>query len=97
MMKAFNFAEDVVSTEITVTDGFADGGIGIVTGTSFTTASLSTSQEKYYYNLQYNSKDHLSITYGHKAGSGSMNQSTTQEGETKACLLYTSPSPRDRG
>tara|TARA_S200000501_G_scaffold147904_1_gene139553 strand:- start:424 stop:1458 length:1035 start_codon:yes stop_codon:yes gene_type:complete len=84
MMKAFNFAEDVVSTEITVTDGFADGGIGIVTGTSFTTASLSTSQEKYYYNLQYNSKDHLSITYGHKAGSGSMNQSTTQEGETKA-------------
>ena len=42
---------------------------------SFTTASLSTSQEKYYYNLQYNSKDHLSITYGHIAGSGSMNQS----------------------
>ena len=45
-MKAFNFSEDVVSTEVTVTDGFADGGIGIVTGTSFTTASLSTSQEK---------------------------------------------------
>jgi len=83
-MKAFNFQEDVVSTEITVTDGFADGGVGILNGTSFTTASLSTAQEKYYYNLQYNSKDHLSIAYGHKAGSGSMNQSLTQEGETKA-------------
>ncbi len=83
-MKAFNFQEDVVSTEVSVTDGFADGGVGIVTGTSFTTASLSTAQDKYYYNLQYNSKDHLSVTYGHIAGSGSMNQSLTQEGETKA-------------
>jgi len=83
-MKAFNFQEDVVSTEVSVTDGFADGGVGIVTGTSFTTASLSTAQEKYYYNLQYASKDHLSVTYGHIAGSGSMNQSLTQEGETKA-------------
>ena len=83
-MRAFNFAEDVVSTEVTVTDGFHDGGVGIVEGATFTTASLSTSQEKYYYNLQYNSKDHFSLTYGHIDGSGSMNQSTTQEGETKA-------------
>ena len=83
-MKAFNFAEDVVSTEVTVTDGFGDGGVGILAGTDFTTASLSTAQENYYYNLQYNSKDHLSVTYGHIAGSGSTNQSTTQEGETKA-------------
>ena len=83
-MKAFNFAEDVVSTEITVTDGFGDGGVGILTGTLLTTASLSTAQEKYYYNLQYNSKDHVSVTYGHIRGSGSMNQSSTQEGETKA-------------
>ena len=29
-MKAFNFAEDVVSTEVVVTDGFADGGVGIL-------------------------------------------------------------------
>lgn len=83
-MKAFNFQEDVVSTEVTVTDGFGDGGVGILAGTTFTTASLSVSQNKYYYNLQYNSKDHLSVTYGHINGSGSMNQSTTQEGETKA-------------
>ncbi len=83
-MKAFNFQEDVVTTEVTVTDGFGDGGVGILAGTSLTTASLSDSQDKYYYNLQYNSKDHLSVTYGHIKGSGSMNQSTTQEGETKA-------------
>ena len=29
-MKPFNLSEDVVSTEITVTDGFFDGGKGIV-------------------------------------------------------------------
>ena len=29
-MKAFNFQEDVVSTEVTVTDGFGDGGVGIL-------------------------------------------------------------------
>ena len=83
-MKAFNFAEDVVSTEVVVTDGFADGGVGILQGQHITTSSLSAVQKKYYYNLQYNSKDHLSVAYGHIQGSGSMNQSTTQEGETKA-------------
>jgi len=83
-MKQFNFAEDVVSTEITVTDGFGDGGIGIIAGTSFTTASLSAAQKNYYYNLQFNSKDHLSVSYGHIAGSGSTEQSATLEGTTKA-------------
>ena len=83
-MKLFNLSEDVVSTEITVTDGFFDGGKGIVAGTSMTTSSLSTDQKKYYYNIQYNSKDHLSVTYGHIAGSGSMEQSTNVEGETQA-------------
>ena len=87
MMKSFNFNEDVVTTEVTVTDGFGDGGVGILNGTSLTTASLSAAQDKYYYNLQYNSKDHLSVAYGHIQGSGSMNQSTTQEGETKAIYL----------
>jgi len=83
-LKSFNVNEDVVTTEITVTDGFFDGGKGIVAGTSLTTSSLSTDQKKYYYNLQFNSKDHLSVTYGHIRGSGSANQSTSQEGETKA-------------
>ena len=58
-LKQFNVNEDVVTTEITVTDGFFDGGKGIVAGTSLTTSSLSTDQKKYYYNLQFNSKDHL--------------------------------------
>ena len=83
-MKSFNIAEDVVSTEITVTDGFFSGGKGIVAGTSLTTSSLSTDQKKYYYNLQFSSLDSLSVTYGHIAGSGSMEQSTNVEGETQA-------------
>ena len=73
-LKSFNVNEDVVTTEITVTDGFFDGGKGIVAGTSLTTSSLSTDQKKYYYNLQFNSKDHLSVTYGHIDGSGSMQE-----------------------
>ncbi len=84
MLKSFNLNEDVVTTEITVTNGFFDGGLGILAGTNLATASLSTDQKKYYYNLQYNSKDHLSVTYGHIAGSGSMEQSTNVEGETQA-------------
>ena len=64
-----------------------DGGVGILNGTSLTTASLSAAQDKYYYNLQFNSKDHLSVAYGHIQGSGSMNQSTTQEGETKLYMV----------
>ena len=83
-MKQFNFAEDVVSTEITVTDGFGDGGVGILQGSSFSSSSLSAAQKQYYYNLQYNSKDHISVSYGHIAGSGSAEQSTTLEGTTKA-------------
>ena len=83
-MKPFNFNEDVVSTNVVVTDGFFDGGVGSLAGSNFTTSSLSTTQKKYYYNLQYNSKDHLSVSYGHIAGSGSSNQSSTVEGETKA-------------
>ena len=83
-MKDFNFAEDVVSTEVVVTDGIGDGGIGVLAGTDLITSSLSNAQKKYYYNLQFNSKDHFSVTYGHIDGSGSMNQSSTQEGETKA-------------
>ena len=52
-MKAFNFAEDVVSTEVVVTDGFADGGVGILQGQHITTSSLSAVQKKYYYYPKY--------------------------------------------
>ena len=83
-MKSFNFNEDVISTEVIVTDGFGDGGVGIINGSDLATASLSDTQKNYYYNLQFNSKDHFSVAYGHIGGSGSSNQSTTQEGETQA-------------
>ena len=84
MKKSFNIANDTIQTTITTTNGFFDGGVGILAGSSFTTSSLSTTQKQYYYNLQYNSKDHISVTYGHIGGSGSAEQSATIEGTTQA-------------
>jgi len=84
MMKTFNIAEDTITTQITVTNGFFDGGVGTLAGSNLSTSSLSATQKSYYYNLQYNSKDHFSITYGHRGGSGSAVQSTTTEGTTQA-------------
>ena len=84
MMKSFNIAEDTITTQITVTNGFFDGGVGTLAGSNFSTSSLSTTQKSYYYNLQYNSKDHFSITYGHIAGSGSAEETSTTEGTTQA-------------
>jgi hypothetical protein len=84
MYKDLNQAEDTVLTQITVTNGFFDGGVGTLAGSNFTTASLSTTQKSYYYNVQYNSKDHFGVTYGHIGGSGSAEQSTTVEGTTQA-------------
>ena len=77
-------ATDQVTTQITTTTGFFDGGVGILAGSSLSTSSLSSTQKNYYYNLQYNSKDHFSVSYGHKGGSGSAEQSTTVEGTTQA-------------
>ena len=84
MFKNLNPTEDTVTTQITVTNGFHDGGVGTLAGSNFTTASLSSAQKNYYYNIQFNSKDHLSCTYGHIAGSGSSEQSATVEGTTQA-------------
>jgi len=84
MMKTFNIADDTITTQITVTNGYFDGGVGTLAGSNMTTSSLSTTQKNYYYNLQYNSKDHFSVTYGHKGGSGSAEESTTVEGTTQA-------------
>jgi hypothetical protein len=82
--KPLNSTEDTVTTRITVTNGFHDGGVGTLAGSNYTTASLSAAQKSYYYNVQYNSKDHFGVSYGHIGGSGSANQSTTQEGTTQA-------------
>ena len=84
MFKNLNPTEDTITTQITVTNGFHDGGVGTLAGSNYTTSSLSATQKKYYYNLQYNSKDHFSCTYGHIAGSGSDDESTTTEGTTQA-------------
>jgi len=84
MFKTLNPTEDTVTTLITVTNGFHDGGVGTLAGSNFTTASLSAAQKSYYYNVQYNSKDHFSVSYGHIGGSGSAEQSTTTEGTTQA-------------
>jgi len=96
MFKTLNPTEDTVTTRITVTNGFHDGGVGTLAGSNFTTASLSAAQKSYYYNVQYNSKDHFSVSYGHIDGSGSAEQSTTTEGTTQAIYKqfynYTEPS-----
>ena len=84
MMKTFNIAEDTITTQITVTNGFFDGGVGTLDGSNLVTSSLSATQKSYYYNLQYNSKDHFSVTYGHIGGSGSANQNVNVEGTTQA-------------
>ena len=93
--KQLNPTEDTVTTLITVTNGFHDGGVGTLAGSNFTTASLSAAQKSYYYNVQYNSKDHFGVSYGHIGGSGSAEQSTTTEGTTKAIYKqfynYTEP------
>ena len=47
-MKTFNIAEDTITTQITVTNGFFDGGVGTLAGTNFTTSSLSATQKSYY-------------------------------------------------
>ena len=84
MIKQFNIADDTITTQITVTNGYFDGGVGTIAGSSITTSSLSATQKSYYYNLQYNSKDHFSVTYGHRDGSGSAVESATTEGTTQA-------------
>lgn len=84
MNKQFNIADDTITTQITVTNGFFDGGVGTLAGSSLATSSLSATQKSYYYNLQYNSKDHFSVTYGHILGSGSAVENATTEGTTQA-------------
>ena len=84
MNKQFNIADDTITTQITVTNGFFDGGVGTLAGSNLSTSSLSATQKSYYYNLQYNSKDHFSVTYGHILGSGSAVENATTEGTTQA-------------
>ena len=84
-----NFQNDDIIQEqgIKVTEGFFTGGVGTIGSEALTTASLSTTQKNYYYNLQYSSADNLSVTYGHIGGSGSDNV-TNVVGETEAVYKH---------
>ena len=66
-----NQATDVITDTTKVTTGYFTGGVGSLAKDNLVTSSLSTTQKKYYYNLQHSSEDQLSVTYGHLAGSGS--------------------------
>jgi hypothetical protein len=72
--------EDTTTETFITTHGFFDGGVGQLAGSSLASSSLSAAQKEYYINLQYNSKDHLSIAYGNFHGSGSVDT----VGQTKA-------------
>ena len=82
---------DIVEDQQKVTTGFFTGNIGTLAGSNLTTASLSTTQKKYYYNLQYSSADQLSVSFGHLGGSGSVGSNASLnnlKGETEAVYKY---------
>ena len=71
---------DVVADTLKITAGYFTGGDGTLAGTDIFTASLATSNEKYYHNIcqvdpggvnAAASVIQFSITYGHHRGSGS--------------------------
>ena len=66
-----NAGTDVIIDTTKVTAGFFTGNLGTLAADNLTTASLSTTQKGYYYNMQYSSEDQLSVTFGHIEGSGS--------------------------
>ena len=66
-----NYDEDVINDEQKVTAGYFTGNLGTLAANNLTTASKSSTQKNYYYDLQYTSEDQFSVAYGHKEGSGS--------------------------
>ena len=79
----FNPEADIINNTSKVTSGFFSDGKGTLAGSNLSTASLASSQKQYYYNLQYQSADHLSVTAGHIQGSGS-DSVTNVKGSTEA-------------
>ena len=67
-----------------VTKGLFPGDVGVQAGSGLSTSSLSTTQTKYYHNVQVSDTDVMSVTYGHVAGSGSSGEQTNTFGETRA-------------
>ena len=79
---------DIIEDTKKVVRGYFTGDIGKLAGSNLTTQSLSTANKNYYYNLQYSTKNQLSVAYGHLAGSGSTGTNgtlpNTLVGETEA-------------
>ena len=73
-----NQGTDVITDTTKVTTGFFTGGVGSLAKENLTTASLSTTQKGYYYNMQYSSEDKHSVSYGHINGSGSGDSNETE-------------------
>tara|TARA_Y100000310_G_C20649842_1_gene798762 strand:- start:441 stop:1613 length:1173 start_codon:yes stop_codon:yes gene_type:complete len=66
-----NTSTDVITDTTKITTGYFTGGIGSLAAGNLVTSSLSSTQQNYYYNMQYSSEDQLSVAFGHYEGSGS--------------------------
>ena len=77
-------ADDMIMDTTKVTTGFFTGGVGTIAGSALTTSSLATSQKRYFYNLQKDKEDQISVAYGHVGGSGSAGEATNAFGQTRA-------------
>ena len=77
-----NTGTDVIIDTTKVTAGFFTGNLGTLSAGNLVTASKSSTQKGYYYDMQYSSEDQFSVTYGHKEGSGS-----AAANETKAIYM----------
>ena len=66
-----NNSTDVIDDTQTITTGYFTGNLGSLAAGNLVTASLSSTQKNYYYNLQYSSEDQFSVAFGHINGSGS--------------------------
>ena len=66
-----NAGTDVIIDTTKVTAGFFTGNLGTLSADNLVTASKSTTQKNYYYDMQYSSEDQFSVSFGHIEGSGS--------------------------
>ena len=66
-----NAGTDVIIDTTKVTAGFFTGNLGTLSADNLVTASKSTTQKNYYYDMQYSSEDQFSVAFGHIEGSGS--------------------------
>jgi hypothetical protein len=73
-----NAGTDVIIDTTKVTAGFFTGNLGTLASMNLVTASKSSTQKGYYYDMQYSSEDQFSVSFGHIGGSGSHAGSETK-------------------